>query len=119
MATDLSSGGELHLLTGAYALDALDPAERAAFEEHLATCESCQAEVKELRATAGLLGAAAAETPPPSLKERVMAEVDRTRQDPPLVVASSPPVAADPEAARSLRCRGVGRRGSSRSLPRS
>jgi|1186.fasta_scaffold05738_3 anti-sigma-K factor RskA len=86
MATDLSSGGELHLLTGAYALDALDPAEREAFEEHLTTCESCQAEVKELRATAGVLGAAAAETPPPSLKERVMAEVDRTRQDSPLSV---------------------------------
>ncbi len=97
MATDLGSGGELHLLTGAYALDALDPDEHAAFEEHLKTCASCQAEVKELRATAGLLGAAAAETPPPSLKERVMAEVDRTRQDPPVVVTSSPPVVADPK----------------------
>src|SRR3954469_4245073 len=89
MATDLSSDGELHLLTGAYALDALDPAERAAFEEHLKTCESCQAEVKELRATAGLLGAAAAETPPPGLKEKLMAEVDRTRQDSPLAVEQS------------------------------
>ena len=91
MATDLSSDGELHLLTGAYALDALDPAEHAAFEEHLTTCESCQAEVKELRATAGLLGAAAAETPPPALKGRVMAEVDRTRQDSPLVEQSGAP----------------------------
>jgi len=99
MATDLSSDGELHLLTGAYALDALDPAEQAAFEEHLKTCESCQAEVKELRATAGLLGVAAAETPPASLKERVMAEVDRTRQDPPFVEHSSPPVVAESEGA--------------------
>src|SRR3954447_142535 len=95
MATDLGSDGELHLLTGAYALDALDPAERAAFEEHLKTCESCQAEVKELRATAGMLGAAAAETPPAGLKERVMAEVDGTRQDSPLAVEQSSAATAE------------------------
>ena len=97
MATDLGPGGELHLLTGAYALDALDPAEHAAFEKHLATCASCQAEVKELRATAGLLGVAAAETPPAGLKERVMAEVDRTRQDPPLIEQQRPLVVDESE----------------------
>jgi anti-sigma-K factor RskA len=81
--------GELHLLTGAYALDALDPGERAAFETHLLGCESCRAEVEELLTTAGLLGIAAAETPPAGLKERVMAEVDRTRQVSTLIVTGT------------------------------
>ena len=40
---------------GAYVLDALSEAERAAFEEHLASCPDCQARVVEARAAAGLL----------------------------------------------------------------
>jgi anti-sigma-K factor RskA len=95
----VNSGGELHLLTGAYALDALDAEERQAFEEHLRGCATCRAEVRELLATAGLLGVAAAEQPPATLKERVMAEVDRTRQDPPLVITSPPPSAKPAEPA--------------------
>lgn len=39
----------------AYVLGALDDAERAAFEAHLATCADCRARVQELRATADLL----------------------------------------------------------------
>jgi len=35
---------EIHALSGAYAVDALDPEERARFEEHLAACAECQAE---------------------------------------------------------------------------
>jgi anti-sigma-K factor RskA len=88
METDVSIDGEQHLLTGAYALDALDASEREAFEEHLGGCETCRAEVRELLATAALLGLAAAEPPPSGLKERVLAEVDRTRQDPPVVTAA-------------------------------
>ena len=39
---------DLHKLTGAYAVDALDDIERARFEQHLAACEDCRAEVVEL-----------------------------------------------------------------------
>jgi anti-sigma-K factor RskA len=78
---------ELHALAGAYAVDALPADERAAFEEHLATCEACRTEVAELSATAARLGEAAAETPPAGLKERVLAEVDRVRPLPPQVGA--------------------------------
>lgn len=39
----------------AYVLGALSPDERAAFEEHLATCVECQARVAEARAGADLL----------------------------------------------------------------
>jgi Putative zinc-finger len=40
---------------GAYLLGALDPAERSAFEEHLATCKTCKAELLRLAPLPGLL----------------------------------------------------------------
>ena len=36
---------DLHKLTGAYAVDALDELERARFEQHLTECDDCRAEV--------------------------------------------------------------------------
>jgi anti-sigma-K factor RskA len=65
---------DLHELTAAYALDALDADERGVYEEHLATCERCRAELRELGETAGVL-ALAAEGPAPSdgLRDRVLA----------------------------------------------
>lgn len=76
---------DLHVLTGAYASGALLAEERVAFEEHLESCAQCAQEVRELVETAALLGVAAAEPPPPGLRQRVFAEVARTRQLPPLV----------------------------------
>lgn len=93
MLTDVTGSGELHMLTGAYALDALDDGERAEFEAHMVGCSTCRDEVIELQGTAGLLGLAAAEAPPGSLKARVMAEVDRTRQEAPATTTGSNVVA--------------------------
>jgi len=70
----------MHLLTGAYAADALDDAERAAFEAHLGDCPDCTAEVRSLLDTTARLGAAEAVTPPPRLKASVLAQVATTRQ---------------------------------------
>ncbi|MDT7724645.1 MAG: hypothetical protein QOI21_1221 [Actinomycetota bacterium] len=78
------TSSEMHTLAGAYAVDALSEHERAQFERHLGECESCSQEVRELRATAAKLGAAVAEDPPAWLKERVLAEIHVTRQQPPL-----------------------------------
>ena len=75
---------DLHTLTGAYAVDALDAAERAAFEAHLQECESCAEEVTGLRATSALLGVAAAVTPDEAFGRRLMRGVRMTRQQPPL-----------------------------------
>jgi anti-sigma-K factor RskA len=93
---------DVHTLTGAYALDALDADEREAFELHLAECSACSHEVAELRATASRLGAAVALTPPENLKERVLGEISRTRQETPgrLRVAGSD---GDPRFARQRR----------------
>lgn len=74
---------DLHTLTGAYALDALDDDERAAFEAHLPDCPQCREEVDGFLATAGMLGGAVSEAPPPQLKGSLMDLVARTRQDAP------------------------------------
>jgi len=74
---------EMHLLTGAYAADALDAGERDAFEVHLGTCDACRQEVAELTATTARLGSAEAVPPPPGLRARVLDEIARTRQLPP------------------------------------
>jgi len=91
---------EVHSLTGAYVCHALEPAEREAFERHLAQCPTCTAEVAELQETAALLASAAAETPPPRLKSTVDARIAVTRQIPPLV-AHGP--TAQPDARRPRR----------------
>jgi anti-sigma-K factor RskA len=81
---------EVHALTGPYVLNALPEDERVGFEEHLADCQSCSAEVSELREAANKLGTAVAADPPPALKARVLAEIATTRQLPPLLKATEP-----------------------------
>jgi anti-sigma factor RsiW len=77
---------DLHTLTGAYVLDALDdPAEEHRFARHLRRCQACAAEVRGLREVATSLALAAAAEPPPAMRERVLAAVRRTRQLPPEV----------------------------------
>lgn len=75
---------DLHHLTGAYALDALDAEDAAEFEAHLATCPVCPGEVRELQIVAGRLAQAEAVTPPPGFADAVMAQVAVTRQLTPL-----------------------------------
>jgi anti-sigma-K factor RskA len=74
---------ELHLLTGAYAVDALTGDELAEFERHLGHCASCADEVRGLRETAAKLGMATAIEPPPGMREQVLAAAGRVRQLPP------------------------------------
>jgi len=75
---------DLHTLTGAYALDALDADEQASFEAHVAACDSCAEEVAGLRATSAALGMAATVPADEELRRRLMAQVRATRQLPPL-----------------------------------
>ena len=63
---------------GAYVLGALPDDERTGFEAHVTTCEGCRSEVDELGGAADALPVSApAMVPPPALKARIMAEVNR------------------------------------------
>ncbi len=79
---------QLHDLSAAYALDALDDDGRAAFEAHLRDCESCRADVASFGTTVETL-AYASEGPAPAagLRDRI---VQAAREEPPKVVALHP-----------------------------
>lgn len=81
---------DLHKLTGAYAMDALDDLERARFEQHLAQCEDCRAEVAELRETAALLSETVATTAPAALRESVLAGIAHIRPMAPEIPQPAP-----------------------------
>lgn len=80
---------EARLALGALVLGALEPAERAAVEMHVATCAPCRAELADLAVLPGLLGrlspeqAAAAAPgppdPPDELLERILARARARR----------------------------------------
>ena len=62
--------------SGLYVVGALGPADRAAFEAHLAACPECKAEVHALREVAdALLYAVPQVEPPPGLRDRVLSAV--------------------------------------------
>ena len=75
---------DIHALSGAYAVDALDDVERERFERHLAECSTCRAEVAELAAAAAELAVLTELAPPAGLRTSVMAEVAKVRPLPPL-----------------------------------
>jgi Anti-sigma-K factor rskA len=77
---------DLHILTGAYALDALeDAAEQDRFARHLRRCSACEAEVRGLREVSTALAFAASAEPPRELRERVLTAAAHVRQLPPEV----------------------------------
>jgi anti-sigma-K factor RskA len=85
---------------GAYVLGALPDDERHGFEAHLATCDACRTEVDQLAGAADALPASApAMLPPPALKARIMAEVNREAA----LLASAGSGADRPEPAKPRR----------------
>ncbi|KJK43658.1 hypothetical protein UK23_32275 [Lentzea aerocolonigenes] len=98
---------ELHQLSGAWAMNALDDNENKAFEQHLRECESCAAEAAELRETAARLGAVTEHAPPPALRARVLAVAAQTRQLPPATPPSETRASAVLAERRWLKRLGV------------
>lgn len=87
-------GADIHALSGAYAVDALDDLERALFEAHLAQCEACREEVAGFGEVTSLLGSAAASgeiTVPEQLRGRVLKSIGTVRPLPPLVEPEQAP----------------------------
>jgi anti-sigma-K factor RskA len=81
----VSADIDIHHLSAAYALDALDERERMAFEAHYPSCEVCRSDVADFRATLAHLAAATATPAPTAMKDRVLAEIAQTRQLSPLL----------------------------------
>jgi len=96
-----------HDLTSAYVLDALDPSDLEAFEEHLATCVRCRELVAELSgAAAALAYAVPPVSPPPALRARIL---EAARAERPNVVALRPRWAMPAAAAAAIAaCAAIG-----------
>ena len=85
MSDDKRTDADPATLTGAYALNALTPEQRDAFEAKLDESESLRHEVTELADTAVVLGLAVAPIdPPPALKANIMGLIASMPQLPPL-----------------------------------
>ncbi len=101
---------QLHLLTGAYALNAVTESERTDFELHALADPQTLEEVRSLSETAALLAfGTPSEEPPPALKANIMAAIRQTGQLPATAVVR------DISSARSLARRD---RGATRQRPR-
>jgi hypothetical protein len=84
----------------AYMLGSLEPLEAAAFEEHLARCDRCQARERWLRASVDILPSSVEQVePPPELRERLL---DTVRQEAGVQPEPARP-AGRPESGRSGR----------------
>jgi anti-sigma factor RsiW len=81
---------EIHALSGAYALDALNDLERTEFERHVSGCDHCQDEVQGLRETAARLPEVSSAPPPADLRARILADAQQVRPLPPIIVSGRP-----------------------------
>lgn len=82
---------ELHEISGPYALHALDDADQAEFEAHLATCPACREEVVAFSETVAELALLSLATPPPTLRTKILD-----------AIRTIPQLPADGAASRSL-----------------
>lgn len=93
---------EIHALSGAYAVDALDDLERVSFERHLAGCATCRQEVGSLREASALLPDTLAVEPPASLRASVLDQIATVRPLPPVVAEVVVPAPASRRPWRGL-----------------
>ncbi|GAB3221309.1 anti-sigma factor [Glycomyces halotolerans] len=91
---------DVHTLIGAYALDAVDEDERGLVERHLAECSACAQEAAEMREAVWRLSDVTVTEPPQEMRERVLAEARRTRQEPPPAQTNDVPLGEDDTAPR-------------------
>jgi len=96
---------DTHALLAAYAVNAVDAAERAAVERHLDGCPDCRDDLEEYRETLSRLAHGISAPPPAGLKDQLMARVHATPQErrehtpgetPPEEAADTPPRPEEP-----------------------
>jgi anti-sigma-K factor RskA len=76
---------EMHALSGAYAVDALDDLERARFEAHLSVCAECRTEVASLLDAATAFSSVTEVAPPEAMRASILADIKTIRPLPPVV----------------------------------
>jgi anti-sigma-K factor RskA len=86
LPNNTNGNDDVHLLAGAYVVNAVDDLDRRRFEQHLESCPTCQDEVASLSHAVEGLAQAAYEPAPASMKSRVLAEIDGVRQVSPLAL---------------------------------
>ncbi len=86
----------IHDLLGAYCTDALEPDERADFEDHLTTCTACRVEAHQLREVLAALAETTPEAPPADLEDQVVSAA-RSRTGGP--ASAGPPAGTSPRTA--------------------
>lgn len=101
---------DVHELTAAYALDALDAEERATYEAHLAQCEHCRTELAGFgEAAAALALAAPPAAPPPRLRAAILQAAAAERENvAPLPMRRAWLVRATTAAASVAACAAIG-----------
>jgi Anti-sigma-K factor rskA/Putative zinc-finger len=80
---------DIHAAVGSYAVEALNPSERAEFEAHLENCASCRSEAREYADTLAELSLLSAARPPAALRSSVLAAVAGVHQPAPQRSSSS------------------------------
>lgn len=77
---------DIHALTGAYAVNAIDDEfEREKFERHMRRCQQCAGEVRGPNETATRLAFGASMPPPAGMRDSLLSAISRIRQLPPVV----------------------------------
>jgi len=92
-----SDAPDIHTLSGAYALGALDADEAAAFEGHLESCASCRDEVRSFTEATSSLADVVATPAPDRLRASVLAGISEVRPLPPVVPVDPDPAAPSPD----------------------
>ena len=92
------SGTGLHELASSYALDALDQAEKTAFEEHLREgCEACEAELRSFQMVASELAESVGQEPPSSLRQRLLGKIASAPRIPGIILDKGGVLVARPD----------------------
>jgi anti-sigma-K factor RskA len=80
---------DIHSISGAYVVDAVDDVERAQFDEHLQSCPPCKREVKGLQRAVVELSQVTPVSPPASLRASVLLAISQVRPLPPVMDSSA------------------------------
>lgn len=94
---------DIHDISGAYAVDAVDDVERARSDAHVADCSPCKSEVTSLKAAATALSLVTPVSPPASLRSSVLLSISQVRPLPPVVDPIESPTPLDTKRAERAR----------------